>query len=368
MLSRQKNNAQIVERIQYSFVPNHRDTMQALARAKFNNCEFRIIVALMNQTDGYLREEDELSTGFWQSITLMGRQSVTSALSSLLYLSVISRNDRAYRLNHPNQWDPGVFQPQRLSRRSIRYAKALLEREKDKHGYSWLARTLRKAEETSPVSDAIEADPALPSEVADETSLGGDVLESKAEPLEAAGKLPADGDEEAQNVTNQGRSVTNQGRSASPTSDDLNVPKESLTKESSKESHAPEDADGSSGLSPPSSRMPGAREQEGAGAPSFKEALRILSDARNKPAALSDIVQKKFPDYKWSDRGSARSRIGRCGMLLKTFGIRRVLQAIWLTETQAREGDPLAYAQAILIAKGKIPGRGEATQHDFKRW
>jgi|GEM_PF-3636098 len=368
MLSRQKNNTQIVERIQYSFVPNHRDTMQALARAKFNNCEFRIIVALMNQTDGYLREEDELSTGFWQSITLMGRQSVSSALSSLLSLSVICRNGRAYRLNHPNQWDPGLFQPQRLSRRSISYARTLLEREKDKQGYSWLVRALRKAEETSPVSDAIEAVDSPPAEVADETSLSSDVFESEVPSSEAAGKPPTDGDEESQNVTNQGRNVTNQGRSASPASDDLNVPKESVPKESSKESRAPEDADGSSGLSPPPSLVPGAAGEGSAGAPSFKEALRILSDARNKPAALWDIVQKKFPDYKWSERGSPRSRIGRCGMLLKTFGIRRVLEAIWLTETQAREGDPLAYAQAILIAKGKIPGRGEATQHDFKRW
>ena len=367
MLSRQKNNTQVVERIQYSFVPNHRDTMQALARAKFNNCEFRIIVALMNQTDGYLREEDELSTGFWQSITLMGRQSVSSALASLLSLCVIARNERTYRLNHPNEWDPVVFQPQRLPHRSIRCAKTLLAREKDKQGYFWLARALRKAEETSPVTNAIEA-AALPSEAASETSPPSDVSETEGASSEAAGELTPAGGEDSQNVTNQGRSVTNQRRSASPTSDDLNAPKESVLIESSKDSGAPEDAGGSSGPSPPPSGIPGAREQRSSGAPSFKDALRILSDAKNKSAALSDIVQKKFPDYKWGDRGSAKSRIGRCGMLLKTFGIRRVLQAIWLTETQAREGDPLAYIQAILIAKGRIPGRGEATQHDFKRW
>jgi hypothetical protein len=117
---------------------------------------------------------------------------------------------------------------------------------------------------------------------------------------------------------------------------------------------------GASGASP--------QTQDATKASPFKEALRAVSDAKNKPTTLFDIVRKKFPDYNWDARASPKSWIGRCGQLLKTFGIRKVLEAFWLTETQAREGDPVSYAQAILIAKGKIPGRGEATQHDFRKW
>jgi truncated hemoglobin YjbI len=62
-----------VEKIQYSFVPNHRETMMALARARLTSQEFRLVVALLNQTEGYLRERDEISSTFWQAITLMSR-------------------------------------------------------------------------------------------------------------------------------------------------------------------------------------------------------------------------------------------------------------------------------------------------------
>jgi len=58
------------EKIQYSFVPNHRETMMALARARLRSQEFRLVVALLNQTDGYLRDQDEISSTFWQAITL----------------------------------------------------------------------------------------------------------------------------------------------------------------------------------------------------------------------------------------------------------------------------------------------------------
>jgi hypothetical protein len=105
-----------------------------------------------------------------------------------------------------------------------------------------------------------------------------------------------------------------------------------------------------------------------AGIPPFREMLKVVSDAKNKPAVLFDILRKMFPDYDWDTRAPTRSWIGRCGQLLKTFGIRKVLEAFWDTQKQAREGDPVSYAQAILIAKGKIPGRGEATQRDFRKW
>jgi hypothetical protein len=163
--------------------------------------------------------------------------------------------------------------------------------------------------------------------------------------------------------------ITDRERGQSPTQRGQPIAKKananSLTEEEPIEEEGPvEEARtpdaGASGASP--------QTQDATKASPFKEALRAVSDAKNKPTTLFDIVRKKFPDYNWDARASPKSWIGRCGQLLKTFGIRKVLEAFWLTETQAREGDPVSYAQAILIAKGKIPGRGEATQHDFRKW
>jgi hypothetical protein len=54
--------------------------MMALARARLSSQEFRLVVALLNQTDGYLRDSDEISSTFWQAITLMPRASINHTL------------------------------------------------------------------------------------------------------------------------------------------------------------------------------------------------------------------------------------------------------------------------------------------------
>jgi hypothetical protein len=79
-----------VEKIQYSFVPNHRETMLALARARLTSQEFRLVVALLNQTEGYLRERDEISSTFWQAITLMSRASIKHTLIRILPEALIA--------------------------------------------------------------------------------------------------------------------------------------------------------------------------------------------------------------------------------------------------------------------------------------
>ncbi|KKM11175.1 hypothetical protein LCGC14_1721220, partial [marine sediment metagenome] len=45
-----------IDKIDYSFCPNHRETMMALARVKLSGQEWRMVTALLNQTDGYVRE------------------------------------------------------------------------------------------------------------------------------------------------------------------------------------------------------------------------------------------------------------------------------------------------------------------------
>jgi phage replication O-like protein O len=131
------------ESIQYTFVPNRRETMQALAMANFTNQEFRIIIALMNQTNGYLREEDTIASTFWQALTFMSRPSVFKTLRRLIEKGVIAKSDGAYRLRSPNEWPPSVFGSPRACRRAIGAASDLLAREKQPEQYRWLRDLLK---------------------------------------------------------------------------------------------------------------------------------------------------------------------------------------------------------------------------------
>jgi len=136
-----------VEKIQYSFVPNHRETMMALARAKLTNQEFRLVIALLNQTNGYLRDKDEISSTFWQAITLMSRASINHTLGRLLERKVVVKEaveDKTfYRINHPNHWAPEVFSSQSVCHRSVQLAESLLSRERNRGNFLWLKRLLK---------------------------------------------------------------------------------------------------------------------------------------------------------------------------------------------------------------------------------
>jgi phage replication O-like protein O len=215
-MAAQRANTTVTEKIQYSFVPNHRETMQALARAKFNNQEFRVVIALLNQTNGYLRQEDELSSAFWQALTFMSRQHVHTTLNKLVSLGVIAKNEHRYKVNHPNAWSPEVFKPQRLARRSISIARSLLSKERQRHDYRWLDTILLKASSTRDDLKLPKSSPELKASLTRDDSIN----KTKVSPTR-------------DDLT---KTVPNQGRSASPTRDDLKLPKESLKRKHTKES------------------------------------------------------------------------------------------------------------------------------------
>jgi phage replication O-like protein O len=156
-----------VEKIQYSFVPNHRETMMALARARLSSQEFRLVVALLNQTDGYLRDQDEISSTFWQAITLMSRASINHTLKRLTVRRVVAaellEGKTFYRVNHPNHWAPEVFSAQCVCRRSIQLAQGLLSREKNGGNYHWLKRLLKAC------SKDVQAQKRVPSDTLSST-------------------------------------------------------------------------------------------------------------------------------------------------------------------------------------------------------
>ena len=131
------------ESIQFSFYPNHRETMEALARARFTNQEYRVVIALLNETDGRVRDERELTSSSWQALTLLSRQHVHETLGRLIPLNVIACDGQRYRVNHPNDWDPKLFQPQRLARRAVVSLRSFLHAEKEKHNFRWLSTIVR---------------------------------------------------------------------------------------------------------------------------------------------------------------------------------------------------------------------------------
>ncbi len=151
-----------VEKIRYSFVPNHRETMMALVRARLTSQEFRLIVALLNQTDGYLRDRDEISSTFWQAITLMSRASINHTLKQLMQRRVVAtellEGKTFYQINHPNHWAPEVFSAQCVCRRSIQLAEGPLSREKNGGNFHWLKRLLKACDKDAQAQKRVSAD------------------------------------------------------------------------------------------------------------------------------------------------------------------------------------------------------------------
>ena len=155
-----------VESINYSFVPNHRATMYALARAKLTSQETRLLISLMNQTNGYLREEDRISTNFWQAITFMSAASVIHTVGRLVKRGLIVAERRGsgifYRVAAPNDWPLEVFAPQRITAKALKEAEKLLRQEEQPQHYIWLKNLLRLlSSQTTPDTNLVQPDKVL---------------------------------------------------------------------------------------------------------------------------------------------------------------------------------------------------------------
>jgi len=101
-----------IDCIGYSFVPNHTATMEALARVKLSGREFRIVLFIMRQTNGYLREEDQISPAFFELKTGIGKDHIPHVLARLQKLgivTVIPGRPPTYSVNPPQRWKPEVF-------------------------------------------------------------------------------------------------------------------------------------------------------------------------------------------------------------------------------------------------------------------
>lgn len=102
-----------IECIPYSFVPNHTPTIEALSRTRLSGREFRIVLFIMRQTDGYLREEDQISPDFFARKTGIDRRNLGHALRRLIHSGIVRRGDNTnpptYAVNPPSQWHKSIF-------------------------------------------------------------------------------------------------------------------------------------------------------------------------------------------------------------------------------------------------------------------
>lgn len=140
--------------IPYSFIPNHTAIIEALARSRLSGREFRIILFIMRQTDGYLREQDQISSAFFHTNTGIDKSNLPHTLKKLANLKILTifpGRPPSYQVNPPAQWHPSIFVKNDEETRQIRrddsseMTKTLVKNdEKQIHPKDNLKKTLKK--------------------------------------------------------------------------------------------------------------------------------------------------------------------------------------------------------------------------------
>lgn len=83
-----------------------------MARAKLSAREFRVVLLIMRQTDGYLRGEDQISPDFFSKKTAIPKSHVSHAVARLKQWGVIAvrpGNPPFYAVRPSPDWAPEAF-------------------------------------------------------------------------------------------------------------------------------------------------------------------------------------------------------------------------------------------------------------------
>ena len=83
--------------------------MEALVRCRLSGKEIRAVLFIMNQTDGYLREEDTIKPAFWEERANIPKSNLSHTLARLRDWKVISQQKYSFKVNPPRDWDPQAF-------------------------------------------------------------------------------------------------------------------------------------------------------------------------------------------------------------------------------------------------------------------
>ena len=97
------------EKINYQFDPYRKEVMKALCLTKLSGRDFRVLLFILGQTDGYHRTEDKIKPVFFAERTGLDKSNIRVTLARLRKLNMIVKHGHFYAVLPPDQWDKEVF-------------------------------------------------------------------------------------------------------------------------------------------------------------------------------------------------------------------------------------------------------------------
>jgi len=97
------------EKIDYQFDPYRKEVMKALCLTKLSGRDFRVLLFLLAQTDGYHRTEDKIKPGYFVERTGLDKSNVRVVIARLRKLNLIRKTGQFYEVLPPDKWDREVF-------------------------------------------------------------------------------------------------------------------------------------------------------------------------------------------------------------------------------------------------------------------
>lgn len=97
------------EPISYQFNAYRQDVMRALCRTKLAGREFRVLLFILGQTDGWHRSQDKIEYSYFTQCTGISLESIRPVVMSLRQKHMIAKKGRYYRVLPPKQWDQDIF-------------------------------------------------------------------------------------------------------------------------------------------------------------------------------------------------------------------------------------------------------------------
>lgn len=97
------------KKIPYDFDPLRRAVVKVLPFTKLSGADFRVLLLILSQTDGYIRAQDEIKPYFFSERTGMSKGNVRRTIARLVGWNMISKNRHIYEVLPPDQWDNEVF-------------------------------------------------------------------------------------------------------------------------------------------------------------------------------------------------------------------------------------------------------------------
>ena len=97
------------KKIDYQFDPYRKEVMRALCLTKLSGRDFRVLLFILGQTDGYHRSEDKIKPAFFVERIGLDKSNVRVTIARLRKLNMIVKQGSFYAVLPPDQWDKEIF-------------------------------------------------------------------------------------------------------------------------------------------------------------------------------------------------------------------------------------------------------------------